>query len=150
MGLGAATQGQQSVLSLLPSSDQPDSYRSPFLTETGKSYCSSSCVVDRESEQGLQSFPSELVLVAELIMLLDSMGAKKKGLEEVLKWHSKATLRNANFMNVPVTREANMLMIRNLLPRRMVDSCYGAPRSTSTVLFLNPNDDKTDNSNHHL
>ena len=111
---GGATQGQQSVISLFPSSDQPESYRSPFLTETGRSYCSSSRVVDRESEQGLQSFPSELVLVAELIMLLDSMGAKKKGLEEVLKWHSKATLRNANFMNVRlVTREANMIMIRN-------------------------------------
>ena len=100
---------------------KPEAYRSPFLSESGNPYNSRSHFQD-SSRQSLHSFPVELVLVAELIMMLDSMGATKTALEKVLKWHSKAVLRNANFFNIPVTRDANMAAIRKSLPKHMVDS----------------------------
>ena len=103
------------------SQDQTHKYTSPFLSESGKPYNSRSHV-NNASAKGLQSYLVELVLVAELMMLLDSMGATKTALEKVLKWHSKAVLKNASFQSLPVTRDTNMAAIRNTLPRRMVES----------------------------
>ena len=109
------------VSSSLIAVPEQQSFKSPFLSESGKPYNSLSRFEENSGEQ-TPSFSVEMVLVAELIMMLDSMGATKKALEKVLKWHSKATLRNANFQNLPVTRDANMAAIRKVLPRRMVNS----------------------------
>ena len=74
------------------------------------------------STKGLQSYLVELVLVAKLMLLLDSMGATKTTLKKVLKWHSKAVLKIVNFKSLTVTRGANMAAIRNTLPRKIVQN----------------------------
>ena len=113
--------GGGSIAGVPRSVKSPRIYQSPFLSKSGNPYNSHAHLQD-SSRKSLRSFPTELVLVAELMTLLDSMGATKKALEEVLKWHCKAVLGGANFLNQPITRDANMAAIRRLLPKNMVDS----------------------------
>ena len=101
--------------------EQKQKYTSPFLSESGNP-CNSMSHVKDFSTKGLQSYPVKLVLVAKLMLLLDSMGAIKTALKKVLKWHSKTMIKNVSFKSLPVTRDANMAAIRNTLPRRMIES----------------------------